>query len=206
MRFRFLGAVLTCLLCGAGILATFWWFDWRTSLPTPRPAQARALTLGSSPTLPPSLQALAVPGAPLLVHFYNPDCPCSRFNRDHLRGLFDRFGSTVRFVVVAQSEADSPLGDDAPGLLDRGGALAAALGVWSTPQAVLLDARGAVVYTGNYNTSRYCADRRTEFVRLALESLAQPGHPLPQLEPWGCQLPSHLAQSSTRVPGEEGQP
>jgi hypothetical protein len=201
MRGRLSLATVSCLFCMAGIGLSFWWFDWRASRPTPRPAQTTALDRGATVTLPAPLAAFATAGAPVLVHFYNPDCPCSRFNREHLRALYSRFGSTVRFVLVAESDAadlESPLGNDAPVIRDGDGALAEALGTWSTPQAVLLDGARRVVYAGNYNTSRFCANRRTEFVRLALESLETVGAALPTLPPWGCQLPAHLAQAQGR--------
>ncbi|MDP1797383.1 MAG: hypothetical protein Q8K78_07875, partial [Planctomycetaceae bacterium] len=40
-----------------------------------------------------------------------------------------------------------------------------------TPQAVILDQDLHLIYRGNYNISRYCTSRQTEFVRIALEKL-----------------------------------
>ena len=79
-----------------------------------------------------------------------------------------------------------------PHIVDRGAAIARCLGVYSTPQAVLLDRDGRLVYRGNYNTSRYCTEPTTQFVRLALESLQQ--HRALASEPeagiaYGCALP-----------------
>jgi hypothetical protein len=199
---RLITAVATTAACVAGIAACFWWFDWRASFPTPVPAGHVALEPGAKVTLPPALASLAVDGAPVLVHFYNPDCPCSRFNKEQLLELHAKWGSTVRFIVVAETvkkDVSSPLGDAAPVLLDPESELADALRVYSTPQAVLLDGERALVYAGNYNTSRYCTDPHTEFVRLALERLAAHGPPLAQLPAWGCQLPAHVTRAKLAV-------
>ncbi|MFT3711118.1 MAG: hypothetical protein QM817_26110 [Archangium sp.] len=197
-RLPLLAAVVTTACCLAGIALCFWWFDWRVSAPTPVPPGHVALQTGARVVLPPALAALAVDDAPVLVHFYNPDCPCSRFNKEQLLELHAKWGTKVRFIVVAETtkpHVDSPLGNDAPLLLDPESELADALAVYSTPQAVLLGADRSLVYAGNYNTSRYCTDPHTEFVRLALERLAEDGPPLAQLPAWGCQLPAHVARA-----------
>ncbi|MBL8910953.1 MAG: hypothetical protein JNM17_09650, partial [Archangium sp.] len=95
----------------------------------------------------------------------------------------------------------SPLSDDAaPLLLDPDSELADALAVYSTPQAVLLDGARTLIYSGNYNTSRYCTDPKTEFVRLALEQLDRDtAAPLPELPAWGCQLPAHVARNDAEA-------
>lgn len=73
-------------------------------------------------------------------------------------------------------------------------AIAAACGVYSTPQAVILDADGRLFYRGNYNRSRYCSDEKTGFARQALDTLLQHRFTL-DLSPlaykaYGCQLPA----------------
>jgi hypothetical protein len=180
------------------IVFTLWDADWRYGQPTPKPAQVVNLPTNAHVVLPAALLALQRPGEPLLIHFFNPDCPCSRFNREHLQALFEDFGGRVRFVVVAQTEGDevldSPLPEQVPVLIDRDARFADALGVYSTPQAVLLDADSRLVYRGNYNVSRYCDDPQTRFVQQALESLRSRGVALADTEPWGCQLPAHIAR------------
>ena len=79
------------------------------------------------------------------------------------------------------------------------GPLAHAVGIYSTPQAAVLDADGGLFYQGNYNLTRYCRDRETEFARLALERLRL-GAPAPQFVSaatvaYGCPLPSRMKAS-----------
>lgn len=180
----------------AAIAWVFWDQDVRYSLPTPAPAGLKQPPCGTTLVLP---TAFMLPpeaaGRPLLLHFYNPDCPCSRFNRDHVAGLHKRHGERVTFVAVlerddAHRDADSGL--DLPHFVDDKGELAAALGVYSTPQAVLLDHERRLVFRGNYNTSRYCSDPGTEYVRLAIEALLEGrtyDPPTQATTSYGCELP-----------------
>jgi len=41
-------------------------------------------------------------------------------------------------------------------LVDADGSLAKMVGVYSSPQAVIVDTRGALYYRGNDNLARYC--------------------------------------------------
>lgn len=65
-------------------------------------------------------------------------------------------------------------------VVDETGSIGQEAGVYSTPQAVLVDVEGRLYFRGNYNVSRYCAVRETEFARIALESMlaGKPAQPL----------------------------
>lgn len=174
----------------------FWRQDLRYSLPTPRPADLVAPPIGAHVALPVDLIAatLLAPGKPTLLNFYNHDCPCSRFNREHLQVLLQRFGAQVQFVGIVETDVDEPDGTGLamPHFVDRDARLAKSLGVYATPQAVLLDGAGQLVFRGNYNTSRYCTARQTQFVRHALEAFLEGSVLLrdPQAEvAYGCSLP-----------------
>jgi hypothetical protein len=175
----------------------FWERDLQYSLPTPRPDGVRDVPLGARPTLPATLaHAIArQPAAPLLLHFYNPDCPCSRFNRDHVEELRRRFAGAVHVVEVLETTpgVTTTSGIDVPHVVDADGAIAAAFGVYATPQAVLLDGERRLRYRGNFNTTRYCSEPKTQFVRLAIEALLGTGAPVTDpraATAYGCPLPS----------------
>lgn len=207
-------ALLLCceaLFCGV-VAAAFWYQDLRFSLPTPAPADLQQPPLGERIALAAPLATLLASDGdtPCLLHFFNPSCPCSRFNLDHLRQLVDRFGSEVRFVAVLE-------GDDAEASLaaftqldlgiaaapDGDGRIAAALGVYSTPQAVVLDGDNRLVFRGNYNASRFCVDRETEFARLAIEccltGVTPPQWPAAATVAQGCELPANVEKASKEV-------
>jgi hypothetical protein len=192
----------TCLLLGS-IGIALWQADGRYSLPTPRPD---SLVQSASLATEVLARLRAAAGArseaePLLVHFYNPGCPCSRFNRDHVLGLVRDFGARVaELALVELPEGEPPGGiafDEQLGmnaLRESDGALARALGVYSTPQAVLLDGAGKVYFRGNYNQSRYCTREESDYVRIAttalLAGLTCPPMPAEALRAYGCELPN----------------
>lgn len=111
-------------------------------------------------------------------------------------------------IAIVQAEGDveeaqiafDKLRLPVPAYIDSTGDVAQYFGVYSTPQAVLLSKPifdNATIrhlyYRGNYNTSRYCTNPATEFVRIALDSLLH-ASPLPQFSgvattAYGCTLP-----------------
>ncbi|HEY4063588.1 MAG TPA: hypothetical protein VGM30_16890 [Puia sp.] len=218
------GLVLTWLVfLLAGVALLFWRSEWIYSLPTPVPANYHDVRLGSTIDLPQRalLQPEAASGQsqtaaltlslavgapvirskPLFLHFFNPDCPCSRFNMPHFRSLVQRYGNRVDFAIVLMTDkkftADQirerlKLPYPIPVLTDS--SVAAACGVYSTPQAVILDTRDRLYYRGNYNRTRYCTDEKSSYARMALDGLLQNNYtqtfPSMALKAYGCQLPT----------------
>jgi thiol-disulfide isomerase/thioredoxin len=184
------------LLIFSGIAYIFWYTDWKYSLPTPVPTQYHPVAPGASVDLE---GKLAVPeDKPVFLHFFNPDCPCSRFNIPYFKSLARKYGDKISFAIVvlnnneytakqiqAKFDVDIPVSFDST--------IAAACGVYSTPQAVLLDATRHLYYRGNYNKSRYCTDTRTNYAQMAIDSLFgnvyRPGFSDFALKAYGCRLP-----------------
>ena len=194
-------AIAWLILLSCGIAFVFWQYQWKYSLPTPVPEGYHAVSRGTLVQLPASAQALrARNGKPLFLHFFNPDCPCSRFNMPQFKALVDQYGDKVDFAIVVMGDRSFTaaaiqdkfnLSHPLPVLQDS--AVAAACGVYSTPQAVLIDARGQLYFRGNYNRSRYCTDERSSFAKQALDGLLQGNYSLIfsplALKAYGCQLP-----------------
>jgi hypothetical protein len=212
--------VLITLSSVTGLLALVGWLFWqqdvRYMLPTPRPAGLVQPPVGAILPVESWLARAGVAprGRPVLLHVLNPECPCSRFNADHIRRLVKGFGDRVEVIGLVQVAAGSSPEQAAsarntaaglelgvPLLVDEGGEIARAAGVYSTPQAVIVDGRGALVYRGNYNTARYHVDPRTEFARLALESLVGSGRVFtdPGGPAYGCELPGAHGATSARA-------
>lgn len=101
-----------------------------------------------------------------LLHFFNPDCPCSRFNTKHILELKNKFFSQVDFVgyTITQISYSYPIRV----IYDADASVAKKYGVYSTPQAVLLDHSGKLLYRGNYNKSKYCGAKKTQYVAFAI--------------------------------------
>lgn len=183
-----------------GIVALFWRNEWIYSLPTPVPLGYHAVKTGERIELSPDVMA-SRGSKPLFLHFFNPDCPCSRFNMPHFKELVKRYDQQVDFAIVLMTDKKFTaeqiqhkfnLSYPIPILTDT--SLATSCGVYSTPQAVIIDTAQRLYYRGNYNRSRYCSDEKSSFAKIALESLLQ-NNPTQNFSPlalkaYGCQLPT----------------
>jgi hypothetical protein len=181
----------------AGIIGLFWYNEWVYALPTPVPNNYKPVQVGK--LVPPALHLKAINGKPVFLHFFNPDCPCSRFNVEHFKSLVRLYGNQANFEIVVMSNKQYSSKDIqdkfdivVPVLFDS--AIAAGCGVYSTPQAVIIDTNGILFYRGNYNRARYCADLKTEYARMALDSLLHNHLHIIfdefALTAYGCRLPS----------------
>jgi hypothetical protein len=81
----------------------------------------------------------------------------------------------VFYAVVTDeakgSSAKKMLNDDIIILLDKDEKIAKACGVYSTPQAAILQTDKTLFFRGNYNRARYCTDKNSNYVQMALDSL-----------------------------------
>jgi len=184
--------VLLFLITGA----LFWYNDWVYKLPTPVPENYRPVEQGKFISLKAPLSNYK--NRPLFLHFFNPDCPCSRFNMETFKKIQQQYGTQVNFAIVVLSkkkyavkDIQDKFGLTIPVLFDS--SIATTCGVYSTPQAVLLDNEHKLYYRGNYNTSRYCTNEKTSFAKIALAGLIRNQTKLAftqaALKAYGCQLP-----------------
>ena len=190
-------AILWLLVIFSGIFGIFWYTDWKYSLPTPIPEQYHVVPPGTTVDLNGKLPLTA--GKPVFLHFFNPDCPCSRFNVPYFKTLVKKYGDRISFGIVVLNDKNHTAKEiqrrfdlDVPVSFDS--SVAAACGVYSTPQAVLLDASRHLYYRGNYNKSRYCTDTKTSYAQMAIDSLfgnvTRPLFAAYALKAYGCQLPT----------------
>jgi hypothetical protein len=166
--------VVMLLLISVAIGYTFWQQELRFTKPTPVPAGY--ITVGVNTAVDISLINKASLKKPVHLHFYNPDCPCSRFNLTHFKSLVKRYEDQIDFYVVIPSQDEyNAVSDKFEGkltvLVDADDQIAESCGVYSTPQAVIIDTSGKLYYRGNYNKTRYCTDKRTNFAQMALDSI-----------------------------------
>jgi AhpC/TSA family. len=196
MRKWFLAAWLSVI--GSGIAFLFWYNEWQYSLPTAVPNNYHAVQTGARVHIK-DIPGIERDAKPLFLHFFNPDCPCSRFNITHFRSLVKEYGSEVNFVVVALNKKPVYTEEDIrnqlhlplPVVFDS--AYAAACGVYSTPQAAIITPDRHLYYRGNYNRSRYCTNKKTNYAQMAIDSLLkQSKHPYmgqAATTSYGCALP-----------------
>lgn len=184
------------VLLGVMMAVLFWYTEWKYSLPTPVPANYAAVPEGTFIHLPGV--STSVFNRPVFLHFFNPDCPCSRFNIAHVKKLVQQYSNKVDFKIVlvtskryTQKEIQEKFGISLPVLQDT--TLATLCGVYSTPQAVIIDNNHKLYYRGNYNRSRYCSDNKTNYAQNALVSLLSKRYQFSfdpmAVKAYGCQLP-----------------
>nr|WP_315197492.1 AhpC/TSA family protein [uncultured Flavobacterium sp.] len=178
------------------ILALFWNNEYKYSLPTPIPKNHHDVVMGTYIDFG---KSVAVKNKPIFIHFFNPDCPCSRFNVPHISELIKKYGDKIDFNIVvlnkeknySVAEIQSKFDADVPVFFDV--AIAEKCGVFSTPQAVLIDVSQKLYYRGNYNKTRYCTNADSNYAQMAIDSLLSqnntPSFDDLALRSYGCSLP-----------------
>lgn len=192
-------ALLAACLSSIGFI--FWKQELQFVKPTPKPENLKQVIQGDSIN---SELFSDFGSKPLYIHFYNYDCPCSRFNIKEFELMVAKYKDKINFLAIVQSS--DPLNETAaknfekkyglgiPTIYDNNGNYANTLGIYSTPQAVLIkDAK--IFYKGNYNKARFCTSKNTKFAEIALDALlnneSAPEFPLLATIPYGCELPSN---------------
>jgi len=185
------------MLLLSAIGALFWYNEWVYHLPTPVPLNYKPVNQGHEIKLPDALGHYQ--NKPLFLHFFNPDCPCSRFNISNFKSLVKQYGSHLNFVIIVMNNKfytakaiQDKFDLNVPVLFDA--SIATSCGVYSTPQAVLLDSQHKLYYRGNYNSSRYCTDEKTSYAKIAISGLLNNHTKLVfsqlALKAYGCRLPN----------------
>lgn len=188
---------ISLFLIATGIIKVFWEQELVYSLPTPVPPALKTVEIGRE-------LVLKFDGRkhekPVFLHFFNPACPCSRFNIKHFKKLVQTYGDKLDFMVIVHSEdpiSEQEIKDEfdlsVPCIIDEDKKIAESCGVYSTPQAAIIDMSGKLFYRGNYNKSRYCTDKKSDFAQMAVDSLLKnqeiPVFSLLATTPYGCSLP-----------------
>lgn len=184
------------LVIFSGIAASFWYNELAYTLPTPVPKNYSDVKPGTFLNI--SQKLAKDPAKPLFLHFFNPDCPCSRFNMPYFKSLVKKYGDKVDFQIVALADNEHYSAKKVQDKFDLNipvsfdSLLAAACGVYSTPQAVIID-KNKLFFRGNYNKSRYCSDPKTNYAEHAIDSLLLQKYQLnfdhSAFRAYGCQLP-----------------
>lgn len=189
-------AIGILLFCGGLIGFLFWKQELKYALPTPVPASYVPVMIQTQVRLPHSIDA------PVFLHFFNPECPCSRFNRKYFNQLIFQYRSQIDFKIIippyaSLEDAKSFFDAEVEVIIDTMG-WAKACGVYATPQAVILDEKSQLFFRGNYNRTRYCTDPATNYAEQALKAFVN-GQPLPRtaMDGWatrayGCSFTEEL--------------
>jgi len=187
------GLWISLLFCAISFL--FWQNEIKYTLPTPIPQNFHQIAIGNKV----DLKCCITDNRPVFIHFFNPDCPCSRFNIPHVSGLIKKYGDRINFKIVVLNikkkftieEIQQKFDAKIPVYFDK--EIAENCGVFSTPQAVIVDPSHNLYYRGNYNKTRYCTNADSNYAQMAIESLLQqikaPSFDALALRAYGCSLP-----------------
>jgi thiol-disulfide isomerase/thioredoxin len=184
------------LLLASGVCYIFWSNEWKYFQPTPVPQNYEAVNTGQHVDIDSKLSSEK--GKPVFIHFFNPDCPCSRFNAPHFNSLVKKYGDRLTFKVVVINKTHDYTADEIKNKFDFNvpvsfdSSVAKICGVYSTPQAVIIDGDRKLYYRGNYNRSRYCTDTKSNYAQMAIASLinheTNPLFSQEALKAYGCQV------------------
>jgi len=187
------GLWISLLFCAISFL--FWQNEIKFTLPTPIPQNFHQIAIGNKV----DLKCCITDNRPVFIHFFNPDCPCSRFNIPHVSGLIKKYGDRINFKIVVLNkkknftieEIQKKFDAKIPVYFDK--EIAENCGVFSTPQAVIVDPSHNLYYRGNYNKTRYCTNADSNYAQMAIESLLKqtktPSFDALALRAYGCSLP-----------------
>ena len=206
-------ALAACFGLIGAIFASFWWQEWQYLLPTPVPKGYQEVFVGKK--IPQSVISEVIlhrkndrsEQKPIFLHFFSPFCPCSKFNIAHIDYLVERYGEEIDFyaIIFNDSEYEMEFIDFSEKynvpistILDKNNTIASSCGVYATPQAAILTKEGKLFYKGNYNVSRYCNNRDTNFAEQAIGALLEGKNP-PDFgelasKAYGCELPKDYFQ------------
>lgn len=177
------------------IAFVFWQNEIKYSLPTEKPNAYTEVSFNQIIELPLGNEKLN--SSNLFLHFFNPECPCSRFNINHYKSLLNKFGSKIVFAAIIPENvpierARDFIPDSILVIQDVQSKIAQSCGVYSTPQAVIIDESKRLYFRGNYNKARYCTNKQTNYAEQALTTFLADSN-LTNISPYasiayGCQF------------------
>ena len=170
---KLITVILVCSCLGA-IATLFWYQEVQYLLPTELPSDFEEVEVGSTI----DVDFLGENEASLL-HFYNPNCPCSKFNYSNFESIQRAYQYDINSYLIVQGSLNglntkfrSSLREmKVKVITDHDKEIAKKCGVYSTPQIALVDQNHNLYYKGNYNQSRYCTNPQTNYAKIAIERL-----------------------------------
>jgi len=181
------GILVLAWICS--VIFAFWWFQFKNVQAFDINAVENRTIFFEGGRLGDRLEKLAKKTDPLakksavisVVHFWNPDCPCSRFNQPHVQQIISDYGrNNVRFTVVVggatekirqqhQVEARKIFNFEA--VIDIRSDWPMESGPPSSPAVGVMNSSGELVYFGPYSLGARCSPEKGKFVEKVIEQL-----------------------------------
>ncbi|MGB0663945.1 MAG: DUF6436 domain-containing protein [Pontibacterium sp.] len=170
--------MLVLVLWLALVLVGFWWFQWRWYflVDTQTVWFKSDPWVSASPDKEFSLKASQSGdiGA-LVVHFYDPACPCSKFNTEHVLSLIAEYQiKGVHFELRVPHPHHIEEAEDLFGVVAK--VVSPQKSPSASPSALVLgtggeEAKWFAAYVGPYSSGAVCSGGDDDFVGLALDRL-----------------------------------
>lgn len=166
----------------------FWWFQFRNIQAFDSNAVKNQTVFFESGELGARLESLInknLQGKKLkpisVVHFWNPDCPCNRFNEVHVKKIISDYAEkNVQFTIVVSGNSE----EQRKLLRERASKTFTHHGVtnirsdWpmdkgppSSPAVGVVNSNGELVYFGPYSLGANCSPDKGKFVETVLDHL-----------------------------------
>jgi len=187
--------LLAFLLVASWLLATvfaFWWFQFRHQFSFSFVQDGIELPEQWLAELPKGSQDRLA----LVVHFYNQDCLCSRFNEAHVKEIIHDYAELgVDFLIAVPESSQLQIAEVTFG---QHAILAPAMDFVGSPLALILDIALQPVYLGAYSDSLLCSTNPGQQVESRLDQLIQqnPVTPVQAETSAGCFCPWKSPQPS----------
>src|ERR1700748_363288 len=98
MKVKKLLVVSWLVVIAIAVGTLFWYNELQYQLPTPVPEHYTSVKPGHLINFGGDLRTDHI--KPLFLHFFNPSCPCSRFNIKQFRSIVEDYKSKVTFKIV----------------------------------------------------------------------------------------------------------
>lgn len=170
-------------------LVAFWWFQFRNIQAFDSDAPNNQTVFFESGELGHRLEKLVANDhvsnekkeAISVIHFWNPDCPCNRFNEVHVKKIITDYAEkNVNFTIVVSGSSEKER-NQRQALAEKifnHSAVKEIRSDWpmhkgppSSPAVAVLNRRGELVYFGPYSLGARCAPDKGKFVESVLDGL-----------------------------------
>lgn len=165
-------------------ITAFWVLQWQYLRPFPKETLAVSSQFfeGAALNLP-AVHGLQADKSGSVIHFWDPECPCTRFSTPHVRDLIAQadaqgFTSTVIVNRGINSDAGSRLKSARKTFGEQiaiqlwSESLAEQLPIPASPSALVMSKEGRLSYVGPYSSDAFCSTEDGAFVEEAMTQIA----------------------------------
>ena len=175
--------IMSVWLIGTGY--AFWWFQAKDL----RPFDTQASRIIDEKTLNSSLLKLMVPlnlenvNQSYLIHFWQPNCGCNRFNQEHVNDIAKRYQhNKFKLITIVSPHPDYKNSQiikmaeelfESTVILDKNHLLIGKARIPASPAAAILTNNGTLAYFGPYSDSAFCGLGSSSFVEKVADLIVQ---------------------------------